>query len=397
MKKLVLCVAVSLMWYSFIFAQETKKTESFKKWEIGINAGVANYAGEYNMFKEARFNHFNHWDSGYNLGFGALVKKNFSHVFALEAAWNNNTLTGTWKADTRVMADFKTIVNEIDLNSVWNMNNLFSANKFDRKFYWYTKIGMGIAHINEKVGSPAQLEEHWKLLAIPMGTGIVMRVSDKVNINLGTLWTWIDTDRIDGRREDIGGIPPNRKVGNTENDIFGSKLYTHAGISFRFGKSKPAPVVVIPKAEPAPIPEPKPEPAPEPKPAVKVEPSVVGNVYTLYFGLNFGFDKWDLDTKSANELDRLVKDMVSHPEVNVEIKSHTDSRGPSAYNMTLSEKRGKSVSDYLIANGINSSRISTLAFGETQLINNCADGVPCTNAEHTANRRSECKLIILQK
>jgi outer membrane protein OmpA-like peptidoglycan-associated protein len=89
--------------------------------------------------------------------------------------------------------------------------------------------------------------------------------------------------------------------------------------------------------------------------------------------------------------------MIENPTVDVEIKSHTDCRGAASYNMTLSEKRGKSVSDYLISKGISASRIKSLAFGETQLTNKCADGVPCTKAEHAANRRSEATIVIWKK
>jgi len=61
--------------------------------------------------------------------------------------------------------------------------------------------------------------------------------------------------------------------------------------------------------------------------------------------------------------------------------------------MKLSEKRGKSVIDYLSAKGIVVSRVSANAYGETQLVNKCADGVPCTEDEHAANRRTEILVI----
>ena len=173
-----------------------------------------------------------------------------------------------------------------------------------------------------------------------------------------------------------------------------------AGIALKLGSghkiAKPVVVEQVPEAKP----EPKPEVVvvPEPVPEVKVvAPTVVGNVYTLLFGLNFGFDKWDLNSQSSAELDRLVKDMTDNPDVDVEIKSFTDSRGSASYNLKLSEKRGKSVADYLIKKGINSSRIKSFALGETQLVNKCKDGVKCTPAEHAANRRSECTLVVWKK
>ena len=395
MKKLSLSVVVLLMCYTLTFAQEKVKSEPYKNWEIGISAGVANFTGEYNMFKDSRFNHFNHWNSDMNFGFGALVKKNFSHVFALEVAWNYSNLTGSWKHDIRVppFPDFKTEVNEYDLNTVWNINNLFSKNKFDRKIYWYAKLGVGATHLWKKVGVTPLNGEHWKLLTYPLGTGVAFRLSDNVKLNVGTQWSWVNTDRLDGRATDAITM----KSGTAVPDVFGTKLYTHVGLSYTFGKKKkPAPVVVV---EPAPVPVPVPEPTPVPKPepvpeVIFVQPAVVGNTYKILFGLNFGFDKYNLDGKSSLELDRLVKDLTDNPTVDAEITAHTDSRGSAAYNMTLSEKRGKSVKDYLVSKGIDASRIKVQALGETMLTNKCADGVPCTKAEHAANRRAEATIVV---
>ncbi len=399
MKKLSLSIVVVLMCYTQSFGQEKDTSKPYKNWEIGINAGVASFTGEYNMFKDARFNHFNHWDSKMNIGFGALVKKNFSHVFALEAAWNYSNLEGSWKFDTRPIPDFETRTNELDLNTVWNMNNLFSKKKYDRKIYWYAKIGLGATHLKAVVSETSQNGQYWKFATVPLGTGVAMSLGDNVKLNIGTQWSWVNTDRLDGRRTDM--TSGNFKPGNTEADIFGTKLYTHAGISYSFGKKeKPVPVIVeVPVAEPAPVavPEPAPAPVPTPEPVpevIFVQPAVVGNVYNIQFGFNFGFDKWNLDNASLSELNRLVKDMTDNPTVDVEIKSHTDSRGAASYNMTLSEKRGKAVSDYLVKQGISVSKIHTKAFGETQLVNKCADGVTCTKEEHAANRRAEATIVI---
>ena len=85
--------------------------------------------------------------------------------------------------------------------------------------------------------------------------------------------------------------------------------------------------------------------------------------------------------------------MNENPTVNVTIKSHTDSRGPASYNMKLSEKRGKSVIDYLVSKGVSASKINAQAFGETQPVNKCVDGVKCTAAEYAVNRRTETIVI----
>jgi outer membrane protein OmpA-like peptidoglycan-associated protein/opacity protein-like surface antigen len=400
MKKLSLCVVALLMCSVLSFAQEKVKSEPVdKRWEGGLNIGVANFAGEYNMSKTAFFNHFNFWKSDMDFSFGALVKKNFSHVFALELGWNYTNLTGSWTWDKGIHSDFKTEVNEYDFNSVWNLTNLFSKAKFDRKIYWYAKLGIGATHVWKKSGEIPKNDNNWKCPTIPIGTGVAFRLSDNAKLNIGTQWSWINTNKLDGYNAVVPSAGPK---------IWGTKLYTYAGLSFSFGKiKKPAPVVepkpapkpapvVEPKPAPksAPAPEPAPAPAPAPEPA---KPTVVGNTYKIMFGLNFAFDKWNLDKHSAEELDRLAKDMIDNPNVDVEIRSYTDSRGAASYNMILSQKRGKSVSDYLVKKGISPSRIKSMAFGETQLLNKCADGVPCTAAEHAVNRRSEATIVVRKK
>ena len=73
------------------------------------------------------FNHFNYFKSNLNLGYGMFFRRNFTSVFSLETAYNGTNLKGTPKAAYAVKA-FSTGINELDLNSVWNMNNLFSSN-----------------------------------------------------------------------------------------------------------------------------------------------------------------------------------------------------------------------------------------------------------------------------
>ena len=93
MKKLILWVAVLFTFYSLTFAQGKEKSEPDKRWEVGLNAGVANFSGEYGMYK-TKFSHNNSWDSDGNFGFGVFVKKNISYVFSLEGELTNASLSG---------------------------------------------------------------------------------------------------------------------------------------------------------------------------------------------------------------------------------------------------------------------------------------------------------------
>ncbi len=79
--------------------------------------------------------------------------------------------------------------------------------------------------------------------------------------------------------------------------------------------------------------------------------------------------------------------------VSVEIASHTDARGSKDSNQVLSERRAQAVTNYLISKGINSSKIVSNGYGESRLINRCADGVSCTEREHLANRRTQFRVL----
>jgi immunogenic 75 kDa protein PG4 len=72
---------------------------------------------------------------------------------------------------------------------------------------------------------------------------------------------------------------------------------------------------------------------------------------------------------------------------------HTDSRGSDKYNLALSQRRAKSTIKWITSHGIKKNRITGKGYGETQLVNECSNGVPCTEEQHQANRRSEFIII----
>jgi peptidoglycan-associated lipoprotein len=107
----------------------------------------------------------------------------------------------------------------------------------------------------------------------------------------------------------------------------------------------------------------------------------------------YDFDKWNIRPDAAEELDKLVKTLKENPTIWIELGSHTDSRGKDAYNLNLSQKRAESAVQYIISKGIERNRITARGYGETQLLNRCANGVNCTEAEHQLNRRTEFKIV----
>lgn len=117
----------------------------------------------------------------------------------------------------------------------------------------------------------------------------------------------------------------------------------------------------------------------------EVEDKVVINVNPIYFG----FDKWNINNNAAAELDKIVKIMKENTSLIIESESHTDSRGTKAYNQILSQRRAKATVDYIISKGIDANRINSKGYGESKLLNNCADGVRCKVEDHKMNRRTD--------
>lgn len=112
--------------------------------------------------------------------------------------------------------------------------------------------------------------------------------------------------------------------------------------------------------------------------------------------INFDLDKVSLRQESQRELDKLVATLRRYPSMVIEIRSHTDSRGDATYNKTLSTRRAQSVSSYIVSKGISRKRIVANGYGESLLLNNCTDGIICTEAEHQRNRRTEFKVLAIK-
>lgn len=114
----------------------------------------------------------------------------------------------------------------------------------------------------------------------------------------------------------------------------------------------------------------------------------------LLKSVDYYMNTWILAPKSEPDLNHIVKLLKDNPTLRIEISAHTDSRLEDQYNMWLSQKRADSVSEYLVQNGAPKERIVAKGYGETRLLNHCANGVICSEALHLVNRRTE--MVILE-
>ncbi len=103
----------------------------------------------------------------------------------------------------------------------------------------------------------------------------------------------------------------------------------------------------------------------------------------------FDLDKWNIRPDAARDIQKVIEVMNEYPNMHISIRSHTDSRQTHAYNELLSDRRAKSTLQFMVLNGIEKERLTAQGFGENQLVNECADGIYCSEEEHQRNRRSE--------
>ncbi|RAJ08675.1 WD40 repeat protein [Chitinophaga skermanii] len=125
---------------------------------------------------------------------------------------------------------------------------------------------------------------------------------------------------------------------------------------------------------------------------LELEKTVIGKpikIENIYFDLG----KADIRPDAAKELDKLIAILEENPTWVIELGSHTDSRAADAFNMALSQRRANATVAYLIKQGIPAKRLRAKGYGETKLVNKCANGVKCSEADHQANRRTEFMII----
>ncbi len=138
----------------------------------------------------------------------------------------------------------------------------------------------------------------------------------------------------------------------------------------------------------------KPETKPETKPEVKKEPTKERIVVRQTLGqdsVNFDFDKSSLKPKGKEVLDSLSnKIKTAGGDVKeVHVNGHTDRHGSDAYNQKLSERRAKTVGNYLQSQGVDNNKIIEKGFGESKML--CTDK---TKACDVKNRRVEVDVYV---
>jgi len=252
-----------------------------------------------------------------------------------------------------------------DLNGVGGRYNqtLLGADAlyfFSReKFRPFVLAGLGVAR-NKVDYSNIQLDDKSKTSPYGnVGVGFQALVTDRLGFqaDIRHIWSKAGTQSVapDNR------LDADRTVGNTSVNL---------GAILRFGA--PAPVVV---AEPTPEPAAPVAVAPEPTPApLPVVPACNEKFQTVEVSAEklFGFDKSSLRDDGKAELDSAIQKIKAHPALTlVMVTGHTDRIGSEAYNQKLSEQRANQVKEYMVANGVDESRLQAVGKGESEPVVAC--------------------------
>ncbi len=108
----------------------------------------------------------------------------------------------------------------------------------------------------------------------------------------------------------------------------------------------------------------------------------------VFDNIQFKFNSSMLVQEYNPVINEIVLTLLNNPDIKVEISGHTCNMGKASYNMWLSERRAKRVMDYLIAKGVDPSRLTSIGFGLTKPLNDNS-----TNALRIKNRRVEIKVM----
>ncbi len=119
-------------------------------------------------------------------------------------------------------------------------------------------------------------------------------------------------------------------------------------------------------------------------------------VYELK-NIYYNFDDASIRKDASITLDSLANILNQFPDMYIELAAHTDNRGSSIYNDKLSDRRAKSAAAYLRKRGIDPARLKLVPYGKRQLVIDCGSGQGCSEGIHKLNRRTEVRVIKIEK
>ncbi|MDR3285063.1 MAG: OmpA family protein [Holosporales bacterium] len=102
----------------------------------------------------------------------------------------------------------------------------------------------------------------------------------------------------------------------------------------------------------------------------------------------FGFDRYDLIPEARDSLLQVTSWLKMYTSRNITVEGHCDKRGTTDYNLALGSRRAESAKSFLVENGVEASRVTTISYGKESLISQGDTG-----QDHALNRRAHIIVI----
>ena len=238
----------------------------------------------------------------------------------------------------------------------------------------YLVIGSGINYNKpENALTPSLDNESNTVAQFNLGAGMEIRIGENWRIKLEADYHSMWNSKIDGRYG-----PANGLFGGTANDTW---VNGDAGLVYYFGKGEPSRIcdlyTGIEAVDYGKIEEIVRRYQTEP---TEVDYNRIEDIVKRYskkavaedrwalVGVNFDFNRATLRSESYAILDNAAAILLSHPDIKVDIVGHTDQIGSDKYNDKLSLQRAETVKKYLIAKGVDASRMNTVGKGKRELL-----------------------------
>lgn len=282
----------------------------------------------------------------------------FSPLFGLRIGASGWQARGTWVSPRH---DYKFNYIQGSVDAMLSLSNLFCGSNPARTLDFYGFLGVGGAcgfHNNEAVeladaGIPFQKLWRGKKLfpAGRGGLGVDINLSRTFAINVEVNAN-ILPDRFNSKRGNNADWQFNGLIGITYN--FGGRSKKIVTKTIEVVAEEPVPA-------PAPAPAPQPKPAPAPQPVKQVEPTPM--TQDIFFTINSS----TVSTEEKAKVEALINYLKEYPSTTVNITGYADkATGTAPYNMKISKARANKVAEMLKLAGIDASRITVEALGDTE-------------------------------
>lgn len=392
--------------------------QEYKTWSIGVNGGLLAP-----VVATGGSNDFTKWKA--SGGYGAYVKYQILHFMALRADYvggklkaDNSKNLGNGQPLVSPYSSYETKLKwSASLNAVFNIT---TVNWLFRKNFvlLYGSVGGGIAGYSPTLtptGSNTSFDYKTdgtiKELIIPVGAGLKFRLSEFINLDLGYTMYYVDGDNLDGYHHGpnkdkysygyaglefaLGkkGKPQlqwHNPAAATYDELEAQKATLRTaldaasqanakltadvdkltkdsdgdGVSDFFDKCPGTPPNTAVDGAGCPLPAPVVEKKEEKVVITEEDTRIVKEAIQ---NLEFDFAKATIKAHSYPALDR-VADLLKRKNLNLKLSGHTDNVGSKERNLALSRERAESVKSYLVAKGVNASKIEAVGYGMSQPI-----------------------------